>query len=683
MSINTTTGGTAVHHAPLGNPVDLVSVELFSKSLENIADEMGTVMVRSSGSPVIAEAADYATCILDAQGEVIAYGGNMTGYVGMTVAAVRHVLATTDVDQLSPGDMFICNDPFTTGNAHQVDVSVLRPIFAGTRLMAWTWVLAHVADFGGFAPGGMAPMATETYGEALRLPGVKLVSRGKMIDDVWRIISTNIRVPELVLNDIRCFIAACNRGDDRLQNVLATYGSEDFVRYSESAKELTERAARARIALLPDGVYEAEDYVEHNGHTDALYRVHCTLTVAGENLTFDFTATDPQSDGFVNCSAAVTTGFATNVVLSSLLSDLPLNHGVLRSVRVVTKPGTLCDVRMPAPCSAGHFETGTRVVKVATRLLARVQSGSADDFVRLHAMASFQESWNGGIFYGPDDTGNLVPFFDMNGGGTGGGGQAVTDGLDAAGLSVQPLNSLPDIEINEQAYPVLYLWRTLTKNSGGPGRYRGGHGVEVAWTPWHTSGGTQHVWVACWQVPPDGAFGGYPGSTSGFSLVSGARAEEALAGGRIPSALDEFDGTVEPLHAKHFGSVLHEGDVLHLRCGGGAGYGDPIDRDIAAVESDVRAGTVTAAAAGEVYGVELAPDGTADPVLTERRRAAIRGDRMSWERVGPHSVRRTSAAARLSEMGQWCRARDNIDLLEFADPATGELLRTEVRVESE
>jgi N-methylhydantoinase B len=150
--------------------------------------------------------------------------------------------------------------------------------------------------------------------------------------------------------------------------------------------------------------------------------------------------------------------------------------------------------------------------------------------------------------------------------------------------------------------------------------------------------------------------------------MSGARAEEALAGGRIPSALDEFDGTVEPLHAKHFGSVLHEGDVLHLRCGGGAGYGDPVDRDIAA---------------GEVYGVELAPDGTADPVLTERRRAAIRGDRMSWERVGPHSVRRTSAAARLSEMGQWCRARDNIDLLEFADPATGELLRTEVRVESE
>jgi N-methylhydantoinase B len=523
-------------------------------------------------------------------------------------------------------------------------------------------------------------MATETYGEALRLPGVKLVRRGKMIDDMWRIIATNIRVPELVLNDIRCFMAACNRGNDRLQEVLAAYGTGDFVRYCESAKELTERAALARIALLPDGVYEAEDHVEHNGHTDALYRLHCTMTVAGENLTFDFSATDPQSDGFVNCSAALTTGFATNVVLSSLMSDLPLNHGILRSVRVVTKPGTLCDVQIPAPCSAGHFETGTRVLKVVTRLLARAQSASADDFVRLHAMAAYQESWNGGIFYGPDDSGGLVPFFDMNGGGSGAGGQAVADGLDAGGTSVQPLNSLPDIEINEQSYPVLYLWRTLTKNSGGPGRYRGGHGVETAWTPWHTPGGTQHVWVGCWQVPPDGAFGGYPGSASGFSLVAGARADEALASGRIPSALDELDGTVNPLNAKHFGNALGKGDVLHLHCGGGGGYGDPLDRDVGAVAADVRAGTVTAAAAADVYGVELAPDGTADWAATERLRASIRTGRMSWERVGAHCVRRTPAATRLSEMGQWCQARDGIDLVELADPATGELKRTEVRV---
>jgi N-methylhydantoinase B len=167
-----------VESTPTADLVDPVTVEIFSKAIENIAHEMGVVMMRASGSPVIAEAVDFSTFIADAEGDILCYAGYITIYLGTARQAVKHILATVPRENIRPGDLFICNDPFTTGNAHQVDVGVVRPLFIGDEIVAWCWAEAHVNDFGGFAPGSMAPMATETYGEALRLPGVKLVSEG-------------------------------------------------------------------------------------------------------------------------------------------------------------------------------------------------------------------------------------------------------------------------------------------------------------------------------------------------------------------------------------------------------------------------------------------------------------------------------------------------------------------------
>jgi N-methylhydantoinase B len=663
-----------------GLAVDPVTIEIFSKALENIAHEMGVVMMRASGSPVIAEAVDFSTFIADADGDIICYAGYITIYMGTARQAVKHILATVPRDQIRPGDLFICNDPFTTGNAHQVDVGVVRPIFHGDELIAWCWAEAHVNDFGGFAPGSMAPMATETYGEALRLPGIKIVDQGRPVEDIWRIIETNIRVPNVVMNDIRCFIAACNRCDDRLQVLIDNYGTVAFKHYVEVAKDLAEKAVRNRIAELPNGVYSDVDYEEHNGHTDDIYPIRCTMTVDDGTITMDFSESSPQTNGFVNCSAAMTLGCAFSPALFMLFPDLPINQGTLRPIQVITKPGTICDVRMPAPVSSGHLETGLRLGRLVTRMLAGIQSRSESRFVREHLMAQWQDSWNAGFFYAPNEDGELVPFPDMNGGSGGGGAQPVADGMDVAGALAQPSNSLPDIEINELAYPILYLWRKLNQNSGGPGQYRGGNGLDLAWTPWYTTGGQQHVMTPCWQVPPTGPAGGYPGSTSGFTLVSGAGADAALAAGQVPTSLDDFDATPQLLAGKQFGFAVLPGDVLRMRSGGGAGYGDPLQRPSAEVVVDLRWGKIDRHAASAAYGVIVTDDGELDQPATDLRRDAIRAERRAWPVEDGYAVRRTRAGDRLAELGQWCHPREGIDLVERAEPGTGQLVSADIYV---
>ncbi|MBS9376012.1 hydantoinase B/oxoprolinase family protein [Rhodococcus sp. B50] len=684
----TTTAEVDQRVANILGGTDPVDLEVFTKALENISSEMGTVMMRASGSPVIAEAVDFSTFLADANGDIIAYASYITQYLGPARQSVRHILATVDRASIHPGDVYICNDPFTTGNAHQVDVGVVRPIFHNGELVAWCWAEAHLTDMGGMAPGGFAPMAADTYGEGLRLPGIKIIDQGRLIDDIWRLIECNIRVPALVLNDIRCFIAACNRADDRVTELLDRYGIDRFRDYLEKSRNVTELAVRRRIATLPDGVYEAEDFVEHNGKVNDLYRLHCTMTVAGDELTLDFSQSAPQTDGFINCSAATTLGCATTPLLTALLPDIPINQGTLGPIHVITKPGTICDMELPAPCSSGHMETGTRIYKTVTLLLSKVQSGSTDAFVREHAMAAFQDSWNGALFFAPDETGEYVPFLDMHGGGSGAGAQAVSDGLDVGGVIAQPENSIPDIEVNELGYPVLYLWRRINP-SGGPGRYRGGDGIDLAWTPWYTDGGQFSAFGACWQLPPGGAFGGFPGSASGFTVALGAGADRTLGDGRVPMSIADLGATEQQIAGKQFGIELAAGDVVRMRSGGGGGFGDPLSRDPQQVADDVRSGVVSPRTAEAGYGVVLDTDGNADAAATEHQRGLIRHSRSRWcpgeftlaGQSRPALVSSAPLSSRLSDIGMWASPREGVHLIEYADPDTLELLWVEVRVE--
>jgi N-methylhydantoinase B len=663
--------------------VDLVELEIFSRAMDNIANEMGTVMMRTSGSPVIAEAVDFSTFIADANGEIIAFAGYLTLHAGPARQAVRYVLENTPIEEIAPGDAFICNDPHTTGNAHQPDVGVLRPIFQDDDLIAWCWAEAHTYDVGGMAPGGFAPMATEVYGEALRFPGTKIVDRGRIIRDVWRLIETNVRIPAMVLNDIRCLIAACNTCDERLRELVAEYGLDAFVRNNELAKDLAEAAVRRRIASMPDGTWRAQEHVEHNGHVNDLYRVALTATIAGDQLTLDFTDSAPQTDGFVNCPAAVTLGMAMTPLLMTVVPDLPINEGTIRAIEVLTTPGTICDARSPAPMSSGHMEAGLRVMKTVEAVLAEVQNDSDDPFVRDHVMAPWHDCWPGGVFYAPLETGELVPFLDMHGGSAGGGAQPMADGQDVSATLCQPQSSIPDIEINEFQFPVLYLWRRINAGSGGAGRMRGGQGLDLAWTPWYTIGGQEHVFASCWQVPAPGVNGGYPGSGSGFEVITGAGADRRLGEGHLPGSIGDLDGAPTPLQGKQFAVPIAPGDVVRMHSGGGGGLGDPLDRDPALVRTDVLDGSTTSVLALAVYGVVVDDAGEVDEDATLARRRDARQARRDWaaDPADPSiRIRVTNASDRLAELGGWCERRNGIDIVERVDPDTGSLLGVTLEV---
>lgn len=606
--------------------VNLIKAEIIRQQLYNIAQEMGIVMIRTSGDPVISEAVDFSTFIADKDGEIISFSGYMTMHAGPARQSVRHIMETYSKDEIRPGDAFICNDPHTTGACHPPDVGIVKPIFYQGDLVAWCWAEGHLLDVGGMSPGGFAINAYDAYSEALRFPGIKIVSEGKIVQDVFHLMEANFRLPQHDINNIRCFIAACNTCEKRTVDMIDKYGLDEFNKYVELNKDLTEKAYRQRIAQLPKKTYEATEWIEHNGHENNLWPIHCKLTVNEDSLTLDFTGSAPQTDGFVNTTEGTAIGCTVTPIMLVLTPDIPFNEGIFRATDIILPEGTVVNAKMPAPVSSAHMEAGMRITKVVTELLSRAMMESEDEWIQNHAMAAFHDSWIVGVFAGNDAEGKPTVFLDMNGGGAGGGAQTICDGIDAGAAFTQLSNGLPDIEINELSNPILYLWRKLNVNSGGPGKYRGGQGIEFGWIPWGTEGGNELVSTACWQVPARGAMGGYPGGTSGYWAIKNSNAHRLMQEGKLPN-LEQLEGDKELLPSKHVFPIA-SGDVFVQFEGGGGGLGDPLGRDPQLVLKDLYDGYITQAMAENAYGVVIAENGELDDQRTKTRRELIRKERL-------------------------------------------------------
>ncbi|WP_078427717.1 hydantoinase B/oxoprolinase family protein [Alkalihalobacterium alkalinitrilicum] len=606
--------------------VNLIKAEIIRQQLYNIAQEMGIVMIRTSGDPVISEAVDFSTFIADKDGEIISFSGYMTMHAGPARQSVRHIMNTYSKEEIRPGDAFICNDPHTTGACHPPDVGIVKPIFYQGELIAWCWAEGHLLDVGGMSPGGFAVAATDAYSEALRFPGIKIVSEGKIVQDVLHLMEVNFRLPQHDINNIRCFIAACNTCEKRTIDMVDKYGLDEFNHYVELNKDLTEKAYRQRIAKLPKKTYEATEWIEHNGHENNLWPINCKLTVHEDSLTLDFTGSAPQTNGFVNTTEGTAIGCAVTPIMLVLTSDIPFNEGIFRATNIILPEGTVVNAKMPAPVSSAHMEAGMRITKVVTELLSRAMMESEDEWMQSHAMAAFHDSWVVGVFAGNDEEGKPTVFLDMNGGGAGGGAQTICDGIDAGASFTQLSNGLPDIEINELSNPVLYLWRQLNVNSGGPGKYRGGQGIEFGWIPWGTEGGNELVSTACWQVPARGIMGGYPGGTSGYWVVKNSNATKLMQEGHLPN-IGQLEGEKELLPPKHVLPITSS-DVFVQFEGGGGGLGDPIKRDPNVVLKDLYDGYITQTMAENAYGVIIAQNGQLDEEQTITKRELIRRERL-------------------------------------------------------
>jgi N-methylhydantoinase B len=574
--------------------VDPVTFEVLRNALDSIADEMAIVLMRSAYSPIVRDSLDYSTAVCDRHGAMIAQGLTTPLHLGSFPDAMRHLVATYG-GRMHPGDVFTLNDPYGSGGMHLPDIYVIQPIFFDGEVEAYAATLAHHTDVGGLTPGSNSIHSTEIYQEGLRLPLLKLYDAGAANDTLFSIIERNVRVPVKVLGDLHAQVAACHNGERTFIGLLQKYGRSTVRAYLAAMLEYAERLMRAEIAALPDGVYEFTDYIDGLGEAPQPIVFHVTVRVAGDEITADWTGTSPQVKGGINAPIPFTRS-ATYLAIRSLVDPgIPNSEGYMRPIHVVAPPGTIVNPVSPAACAArgitGYrmFDTllGALALAAPNRVPAAGEGGAT-----LPSIGGYQDGEP--FVYVETILGTW-------------GGRPNRDG--AEGVSNPGANqSNQPIELIEAELPLRVERYGLVPDSGGPGTYRGGLALvreyrllaeEAAFTV--RSDRRAH--------PPYGLHGGRSGAPSS-NVVN-------------PDGAPVFLPAL-PMNAL----TLRRGDVFRHTLAGGGGYGDPLDRDPAAVLEDVLDGKVTVSHACAAYGVVLHPDGTAvDAAQTDALRARMRAAR--------------------------------------------------------
>ena len=518
---------------------DVIAAEVHRKALQNLTNEMAITLVRTSGSPIVTDAKDFSTCLMDTKPEHLGFASYVLFHVGSSLIGTQVINSLPAANDVRPGDGWVVNDPHTGGAMHQGDVSIIMPTFYGDELLGWSFSNMHVLDIGGVGISGYAPGAHDVYQEGLRFPPVRIIRNGG-IDIEWeQFIAANVRAPGPVLNDIRSMIAANNTATRKLSEIVDEFGLEGHREYCEINKDLSEQVLRERIALLPDGVYEAVDWNEFDGHDgpDLLLEMRCKLEVDGTELRFNYTGV-PQIDAFVNSTRGPMFGQAMTALMTSLVyGDLPINGGLWRPITVdLGEPGTIVNSIPPAPVSNAHSEVGMRACKLAKAVFNQALSLSDDPVLRGRVAGQCQDGFPGSALFGQNQHGGTsVIFYVDNASGAGGGAQTIGDGQDSYGLTCMTGCGLADVEVHEAADPVMFLWRKLIANSGGPGQMRGGQALEQAFAVHYSDAMGGPGFNACAEVPPIGFGGGYPASSGDFYPLTETNIGALIEAGQQPT----------------------------------------------------------------------------------------------------------------------------------------------------
>lgn len=570
--------------------IDPITLAVLKGRLEQIADEMDATLFRSAFNPIIAEAHDASHGLYHAEtGETLVQGkSGLPIFVGAMAFAVRQVIETARRDgDLADGDVYIFNDPYD-GGTHLSDFKLVRPLFRDGKVFCFLASVGHWHDVGGNVPGNYNPAATECFQEGMYIPPVKLFAAGVLRRDVVTILQANSRLPGSVLGDLNGQINALDLGHRRLGTLLDSYG--DAVVH-EALSVLKARAAlmmRDSIAGLPDGSWSADDWLDNDGIVDRPLRIALDLTIAGDEMTLDFSRSAVACDGPVNISRSTAIA-ACYVALKHVFRDVPANAGVLEPIRFVIPDDSLLSVRAPRPVG-GYTETILRLIDTIFVALAKAAPE------RLNAAA--YGTINALSLSGHRGDGRRWVMFSFFGGGHG--GHPEGDGLNHGNAPISTA-TIPPLEILEAAYPVAFTAWALRPDSGGPGRHRGGLGAVYE--------------IELLETAADVFLFGERGKYG----------PPGIAGGR-PGALNRFlwwDGGVQcnpPMLSKMVGLKIGQGQRLRLETPGGGGYGRARERDPASVAEDVRLGYVTAFAAERDYAVTFAADGALDVAATAKMR---------------------------------------------------------------
>ena len=572
--------------------LDPVNAEIVRNGVIAVTEEMKTNLMRTAYNMIIYEALDFTVGLFTPQGETVSIGIGLPMFIRGMAETVKAKIRHFGLANMRPGDIYVTNDAYITGS-HLNHVTLTLPVFHRGDLVGFSCCMAHWIDVGGTLGG----MTTDIFSEGLQIPILKLHDRGKVNDDLVDVIRHNVRLPSRATGDLRAQVTAVKTGERGFLGLIARYGREPVQAAIAAIMDRSEAAARARTRSIPDGVYEAESFMDDDGITVGKpIPIRVRVTVKGDGTTIDLTEVARQVHGFYN--SGITTGHACAQVAYKCLTsptDYPINDGSFRSLTVIVPPGRVVSATRPAPMRLWMTFPMT-IVDTVFKALApaipdRVIAGHHADLLIAQ-------------FHGINP--KTSEFFIGNFGPLGGGWGAKRGGDGVSGtvaINDGDTHNSPNEQV-EAKFPIVVECYALVPDSGGAGRHRGGLGVErVVRARSHVTVNTQIDRAHC---RPWGLDGGGDGKGNAVALrVGGAWKTD------FPNA-------------KVLVAQVKAGDAFRLRSGGGGGYGSPLSRPVDDVRNDVRQGYVSVEEAAALYGVVVDPGSfDVDEVATGRRRASL------------------------------------------------------------
>ncbi|MER8801171.1 hydantoinase B/oxoprolinase family protein [Mesorhizobium sp. M0998] len=573
--------------------VDPIMMTLVQKRLDHISRYMGWAMTRTAQSPIFSESHDFSCFLSNARGDALSVADGLPIHTGGGDFAIRAVLRDYGSD-LHDGDVFILSDPYEAGGNHLPDWTIIRPIIVEGRFLGFASNRAHQSDIGGGAAGTYNAAATEIFHEGIRLPVLRLFERGRVREDLWRLLLLNSRTSDLLDGDLAAMVGSTRTGRDRVVALAREYGLSETEGVFSAILDHAQTLMKEMIRTIPEGVYYGEDVSDNDCFESVEVPVRVTVTAKNEHLHFDFSGSAPQIRGFKNSSLANTSSAVFLAVMSFFNGRVPQNQGAMRQMKIDAPPGTVVNALPPAPMTMNTVHPTSEIVHAVWRALATAMplEGYAGWGKTCYCISS-----------GRKDDGRAYVMYHWNGS-SGAGAVRGRDGFPAAGqLCTLGGMNLPNVETYEQIYPVRIDRYEMRKDSGGAGEFRGGTGLEYSAS---TNQSAEYSFRSEGSRKP-----------TGYGIAGG---EPGVKGTIAVTLLDGGEGVVLP----QYGIIQLGSARVDVSSPGGGGFGDPLRRDPLAVQRDVVDEIVSPEVARDVYGVVLSSNSVAvDLLATEARREEL------------------------------------------------------------
>lgn len=554
--------------------LDPITLEVVHSALNSLADQMALTVARTAYSGIVRDVLDFSTAFCDPSGTMIAQGMTLVVHLGSFPRAVRTVREKFDGD-INEGDIFVMNDPYSSGGIHLPDIFIIKPVFIDGVIEGYSTAVAHHTDVGGSVPGSQSTGSTEIFQEGLMIPMMKLYERGAPVSQVFDFIATNVRVPIKVLGDVRAEIAGVLVGEREFTNLAAKYGIQTIRGCMAELVRQSERLAREDIAAIPDGRYEHTSYIDSDGVLDERVVIHAAVLVSGDTITVDLTGSSSQVPAGINSPIAFTKSAARGAVRMVLGDDIPNAVGYFRAIDVIAPEGSVVNPVLPAACAVRGI-TGARIMDAVLGALAQAlpKKVPADG-----------EGGNASIVIGgTNNRGETYICADAFAGARGG-----SPGSDAFEGIPHPYANIANtpVELVELDNPVLVEEYSIVPDTAGAGMHRGSFAQSKSYRLLEGTASMEVRSDKRTNLP-------YPlqGGSTGAPSMNWLRR----------------DGESHLLPTLVSKQKLIAGDVVTHVLAGGAGWGNPMQREPQAVLWDITEGKLSVDRAFEQYGVVLSPD---------------------------------------------------------------------------